>query len=190
MAEPPTVLVVREHDALLATKLHLPRPRPGVVARPRLLARLSEGMRRELVLVSTPAGFGKTTLLAEWVRAGQRPAAWRSLDEADNDPARFWRHVAAGLDSVHPGIAERVRALLGPPPLASFEAPVKALVNELAELAEDVVLVLDDYHVIHSAAVHASVEFLLQHSPPTLRLVLASRADPPYRWLGCGAAGS
>src|SRR5687768_2828283 len=182
MAEPamtaPLTAASQERDPLLATKLHLPRPRPGLVARPRLLARLNEGMGQELVLVCTPAGFGKTTLLAEWVRAGQRPVGWLSLDEADNDPARFWRHVAAALDPVLPGVAERVTALLGSPP-ASFEGPVTALVNELAELAEEVVLVLDDYHLIQAPAVHASVEFLLEHLPPSLRLVLASRADPP-----------
>ena len=104
MAEPamtaPLTAASHERDPLLATKLHLPRPRPGLVARPRLLARLNEGMGQELVLVCTPAGFGKTTLLAEWVRAGQRPVGWLSLDEADNDPARFWRHVAAALDPV------------------------------------------------------------------------------------------
>jgi LuxR family maltose regulon positive regulatory protein len=182
MAEPamtaPLTAASHERDPLLATKLHLPRPRPGLVARPRLLARLNEGMGQELVLVCTPAGFGKTTLLAEWVRAGQRPVGWLSLDEADNDPARFWRHVAAALDPVLPGVAERVTALLGSPP-ASFEGPVTMLVNELAELAEEVVLVLDDYHLIQAPAVHASVEFLLEHLPPSLRLVLASRADPP-----------
>ena len=181
MAEPATTTpaAAPERAALLATKLHLPRPRAGLVARPRLLQRLTEGMGRSLVLVCTPAGFGKTTLLADWVRAGQRPVAWLSLDEAENDPARFWRHVAAALDPVRPGVAERVVALLGPAPLASFEGPVTALVNELAEPAEEVVLVLDDYHLIQAPAVHASVEFLLEHLPSSLRLVLASRADPP-----------
>ncbi|HEX5880357.1 MAG TPA: LuxR C-terminal-related transcriptional regulator [Actinomycetota bacterium] len=192
MAEPattaPLTAVGHERDALLATKLHLPRPRPGLVARPRLLARLNEGVGQELVLVCTPAGFGKTTLLAEWVRAGQRPVAWLSLDEADNDPARFWRHVAAALEPVRPGVAERVTALLGSPP-ASFEGPVTALVNELAELSDDVVLVLDDYHLIQAPAVHVSVEFLLQHLPPSLRLVLASRADPPLSLAGLRGRG-
>ena len=190
MAEPATTTptAAPERDALLATKLHLPRPRPGLVARPRLLQRLTEGMGRELVLVCTPAGFGKTTLLAEWGRAGQRPVGWLSLDEADNDPARFWRHVAAALDPVRPGVAERVAALLGSPP-ASFEGPVTALVNELAGLAEEVVLVLDDYHLIQASAVHASVEFLLQHLPSSLRLVLASRADPPLPLARLRASG-
>jgi LuxR family maltose regulon positive regulatory protein len=182
MAEPAatasSVAAGHERDALLATKLQLPRPRPGLVACPRLLQRLTEGMGRELVLVCTPAGFGKTTLLADWARRDPRPVGWLSLDEADNDPARFWRHVAAALDPVRPGVAERVTALLGSPP-ASFEGPVTALVNELAGLPEEVVLVLDDYHLIQAPAVHASVEFLLEHLPPSLRLVLASRADPP-----------
>jgi LuxR family maltose regulon positive regulatory protein len=181
MAEPATTTPAGgpASTALSATKLHLPRRQPGMVARPRLQARLNEGMGRELVLVCTPAGFGKTTLLGEWARAGQRPVAWVSLDEADNDPARFWRYVAAALDRVRPGVAERVSTLLGPSPVASLAGPVTALVNELAELGEEAVLVLDDYHVIQSPAVHGSVEFLLQHLPPTLRLVLASRADPP-----------
>jgi LuxR family transcriptional regulator, maltose regulon positive regulatory protein len=180
MAEPAgtAAAAAPERDALLATTLHRPRPRAALVARPRLLARLDEGMGRELVLVCTPAGFGKTTLLAEWARAGRRPVAWLSLDEGDNDPARFWRHVAAALDPVRPGVAGRVTDLLGSPP-GSFEAPVTALVNELAELPKAAVLVLDDYHLVQSPAVHASVEFLLEHLPPSLRLVLASRADPP-----------
>jgi hypothetical protein len=148
MAEPvttaPSLAAAHERHALLATKLHIPRPRPGLVPRPRLLARLGEGMRRELVLVCTPAGFGKTTLLADWAHAGPRPVAWLSLDEADNDPARFWRHVAAALDTVRPGVAQRVAALLGGQP-ALFEAMVATLVNELAAGPEELVLVLDDH---------------------------------------------
>ena len=109
MAEPattmPSTAAGHEGHVLLATKLHIPRPRPGLVARPRLLDRLGEGVSRQLVLVCTPAGFGKTTLLADWARAGRRPVAWLSLDAGDNDPARFWRHVAAALDTVRPGVA-------------------------------------------------------------------------------------
>jgi ATP/maltotriose-dependent transcriptional regulator MalT len=164
---------------LLATKLHVPRSRPGLVARPRLLARLAEGMERDLVLLCTPAGFGKTSLMAEWARAAQRPVVWLSLDDGDNDPARFWRHIAAALDPVHPGIAGRVAALLPGLPPASLEAVVTTVVNELAEVADEVVLVLDDYHLVHAQLVHASLGFLLEHLPESLRLVLASRADPP-----------
>jgi LuxR family transcriptional regulator, maltose regulon positive regulatory protein len=174
MAEPATTMrsigVGYERDALLATKLHIPRPRAGLVARPRLVERLDEGMARELVLVCTPAGFGKTTLLADWVRGGQRPVAWLSLDEGDNDPVRFWRHVAAALDTVRPGVAERVVPLLGSLQSASLDAVVATLVNKLAGMAEGVVLVVDDYHLIEAQSVHASLEYLLEHLPSSLRL--------------------
>jgi len=184
MAEPPAAtplgVAAPEQDALLATKLHVPRPQPGFVPRPRLVQALDEGLARGLVLVCAPAGSGKTALLADWARRGQRPLAWLSLDAADNDPARFWRHAAAALDRVRPGIAERVGPLLGPPAPSSFEGLVTALINELAAQPGDgEVLVLDDYHLIDSQPVHRSLMFLLEHLPPGLRLVLASRADPP-----------
>ena len=165
----------------MATKLYVPRRQPGFVPRPRLVDRLDEGLGRGLILVSAPPGFGKTVLLADWVRRGQRSMAWLSLDAGDNDPARFWRHAAAAVDEVRPGIAERIDPLLGPPPPPSFEGLVSALINELAAQgdARDVILVLDDYHLIDAQAVHASLTFLLEHRPPALHVVLASRADPP-----------
>jgi LuxR family maltose regulon positive regulatory protein len=168
-------------DALLATKLHVPRTRPGFVVRHRLVDRLAQAHEGELTLVCAPAGFGKTALLADWARRDRRPVAWLSLDDADNDPARFWRHAAAALDRVRPGVADRVAALLqgGGLQPASFEAVVTTLVNELAGVADEVVLVLDDYHLIQAPQVHQSVEFLLEHLPACLRLVLTSRADPP-----------
>jgi LuxR family transcriptional regulator, maltose regulon positive regulatory protein len=178
-ATPPSTAAGPERDVLLATKLHVPRILPGFVVRPRLLERLAEGIGRGLVLVCTPAGFGKTTLLADWARGGQRPVAWLSLDDADNDPARFWRHVAAALDRVCPGVAGRVAGLLGPPPPRSFEGLVTTLLNELAGVAEEVVLVVDDYHLIQAPPVHQSLGFLLQHLPGSLRLVVATRADAP-----------
>ena len=185
MTEPPLAarlgIAAAERDVLLATKLHAPGPRPGFVPRPRLADRLDEGLGRGLVLVCAPAGSGKTALLSGWARCGQRPAAWLSLDAGDNDPARFWRHAVAALDRVCPGIAERVGPLLGPPPPPSFEGLVTALINELAAQpgAGEVALVLDDYHLIDSQPVHASLAFLLEHRPPGLHPVLASRADPP-----------
>ena len=104
MAEPsvgaPAVVAVSERDVLLATKLHVPRPQPGFVSRPRLAAALDEGLARQLVLVCAPAGSGKTVLLADWAGRDGRLVAWLSLDAADNDPARFWRHVVAALDRV------------------------------------------------------------------------------------------
>ena len=185
MAEPsvgaPAVVAVSERDVLLATKLHVPRPQPGFVPRPRLAAALDEGLARQLVLVCAPAGSGKTVLLADWAGRDGRLVAWLSLDAADNDPARFWRHAVAALDRVRPGIAERAGSLLGPPPPPSFEGLVTALVNELAAQPgeDEVLLVVDDYHLIEAQPVHASLEFLVKHLPPGLDLVVASRADPP-----------
>jgi len=176
---PPPADAAAEPDVLLATKLHVPQPRPGFLPRPRLLERLTQGTALELVLVCTPAGFGKTALLGDWARRSQRPVAWLSLDPGDNDPARFWRHAAAALDRVRPGIAERLAGLLGPPAPPSFEGLVTALINELAAQPDQVLLVLDDYHLVDAQPVHASLAFLVEHLPPGLRLLLASRTDPP-----------
>jgi LuxR family transcriptional regulator, maltose regulon positive regulatory protein len=168
-----------DRDVLLATKLYVPAPSPGFVARPRLAGALDEGLARGLVVVCAPAGAGKTALLADWARRGQRPVAWLSLDAGDNDPARFWRHVVAALDRVCPGIAERLAPLLGPPAPPSFDGLVTALVNELTSQPGEAVLVLDDYHLIDAQMVHDSLVFLLEHLPPGLHLALASRSDPP-----------
>jgi len=184
MAERPTTSLEQASagrlDGLLATKLYLPHPPPGFVARPRLLKGLDEGLARGLVLVCAPAGFGKTSLLADWARRGRRPVAWLSLDQGDNDPARFWRHVIAALDRQRPGIAEQIAPLLHQPP-PSFDGLVTALINQLAAQpgADRAVLVLDDYHLIEMQAVHASLAFLLEHRPAGLQLLLTSRADPP-----------
>ena len=170
-----------ERDVLLATKLHVPRLQPGFVPRPRLVDALDKGLARRLILVCAPAGFGKTALLADWARRGNRPVAWLSLDAGDNDPARFWRHAVAALDRVRPGIGQRAGPLLGPPAPSSSEGLVTALINELADQPGDggVLLVLDDYHLIDARQVHESLLFLLEHLPPGLHLVLASRSDPP-----------
>jgi len=173
-----------ERDVLLATKLNVPGLRPDLVPRPRLAQRLDEGRGRGLVLACAPAGYGKTVLLAEWIRRGRHRVAWLSLDAGDNDPARFWRHAVAALDRARPGISERMGPLLGPPPPLSFEPLVTALINEVADQPdvdadEALLLVLDDYHVISSPLVHESLGFLLEHRPPGLQLALTSRSDPP-----------
>ena len=167
-----------QRDVLLATKLRVPASRPDLVPRPRLTARLDEGLSRGLILVCAPAGYGKTVLLADWAQRSRHPVAWLSLDAGDNDPARFWRHTVAALDPDCSGIGERVAPLLGPPAPSSFQGLVTALINELA--AEEVrLLVLDDYHVIGSRQVHESLAFLVEHRPAGLCVVLASRNDPP-----------
>ena len=170
-----------ERDVLLATKLQVPRSRPGLVTRRRLADQLEDGLNRGLVLVAAPAGYGKSVLLSEWVRDMTQPVAWLSLDGGDNDPVRFWRHVLAALDVVRPGLAERLGPLAGPPAPLAYDALVSALINDVVADPglPDVLLVLDDYHLISSDALQASVRFLLDHRPPQLRVVLASRSDPP-----------
>jgi LuxR family transcriptional regulator, maltose regulon positive regulatory protein len=166
---------------LLATKLHVPRPQPGFVPRPRLMQTLSQGLARGRVLICAPAGFGKTSLLADWARSGGRPVAWLGLDAGDNDPARFWRYVVAALDQAQPGIAERLGPLLGSPAPRSFGGLVTALINEFAAAPgrDEVLLVLDDYHLVEAGQVHESVSFLMENLPPGLQLVVSGRADPP-----------
>ena len=164
-------------ELLLATKIRVPAPRPGWVSRPRLVERLLASTC-ELVLVCGPAGFGKSSLLADWVRRDERAVGWLSLDEGDNDPVRFWRHVAAALDRARAGLGASAGAVVGPG-RAALDAAATALVNEFAEASDQVVLVVDDYHLVEAPEVHRSLEFLLEHLPPALRLVVASRADPP-----------
>jgi LuxR family maltose regulon positive regulatory protein len=163
----------------VATKLHLPRLQLGFVPRRRLLDRLEAAPAGQLVLVCAAAGFGKTALLGDWAGQRRRAVGWLSLDEGDNDPSRFWRHVVVALDRVRPGVAGEVAPLLGPPAPPSFEGLVSALINELAAQPDRVVLVLDDYHLIQAHQVHGALEFLLEHLPPGLQLVVASRTDPP-----------
>ena len=185
MADPPAAalagVAMSGPGVLLATKLHMSRPPPGFVPRQRLVEALGDGLVRGRVLVSAPAGFGKTALLADWARGGGRPVAWLGMDDGDSDPARFWRYAVAALDRARPGLAGRVSPLLGPPPPRSFEGLVTVLINELAADPgpDEVLLVLDDYHLIDSEPVHESVAFLLENLPPGLRIVVSGRADPP-----------
>jgi LuxR family transcriptional regulator, maltose regulon positive regulatory protein len=170
--------------ALLETKLYVPWPRRGLVPRRRLCERLDLGTVSKLTLVSAPAGFGKTTLLTEWLAAGPaaaaggRLAAWLSLDRGDNDPASFWAYVIAALRTVASGAGEDALALLRAPRSPPVEAVLTVLLNDLAAVAGDIVLVLDDYHVIDAPAVQDGMAFLLDHVPPGLHVVIASRADP------------
>ena len=180
---------------LLETKLFVPRSRRGLVPRPRLSERLDRGTASTLTLVSAPAGFGKTTLLTEWLAAGpaapadERLGAWLSLDRADNDPVSFWIYVIAALRMVASGVGESALALLQVPQPPPIEAVLTALLNDLGAAAGDIVLVLDDYHVIDASDVQDGMAFLLGHLPPQLHVVIASRADPALplaRWRARG----
>src|SRR3954453_13130181 len=159
--------MAQEETPLLPTKLHEHRRRRGLVHRPRLMVRAVGRDQPAVTVVLAPAGFGKSTLLTEWFAGGDpgdAALAWLSLDSADNDPALFWSYVIAALRTVAPGVGETALALLGSDP-SGLEPVVATLVNDLDELPVDVVLVLDDYHVIESKAVHDSVAFLLEHLP-------------------------
>ena len=165
---------------LLETKLHIPRPRPGVVHRHRLSEQLDRGALRRLILVSAPAGFGKTTALSEWL--AQAPpdaprAAWLGLDERDNDPTVFWSYVVAALQTVADGVGDTALSLLEAPGAPS-EAVLATLINDLDTLSHDVLLVLDDFHLIEDRGVREGVAFLIEHLPAQVHLVIASRADP------------
>jgi LuxR family maltose regulon positive regulatory protein len=166
---------------LLTTKLYFPPLRKKLVHRPRLLERLNRGLERRLTLVCAPAGFGKTTLIAEWVRGIKRPVAWRSLYTSDDDVERFWCYFAAALQTVESeaGDAKPItpdgnrRQPLAP------DTYVTALINEIAYLSTCVIVVLDDYHTIGDRAIHEGLGFLLEHQPAQMHLVIATREDPP-----------
>jgi len=163
---------------LLTTKLYVPPARSEWVPRPRLIERLDAGLHRKLTLVSAPAGFGKTTLLSEWVAGCGWPIAWLSLDEGDNDPARFLAYLVAALQTVKVDIGAGLVAALHSPKPPSMEAVLTALINEITALSLPFALVLDDYHLISTPAVQAGLTFLLDHLPPQMHLCIAARADP------------
>ncbi|MBN1318795.1 MAG: hypothetical protein JXA42_25165, partial [Anaerolineales bacterium] len=154
---------------LLRTKLYVPPLRPEIIPRPRLVQRLNANLHRKLTLVSAPPGFGKTTLLSDWVHSRNFPIAWLSLDKSDNDPHLFWSYLVAALQTIHPDIGDPFLAALQTtrmqaPPIQTLLA---GLINELSELDRlPFALVLDDYHSIASQAVHDNLIFLLDHWPP------------------------
>jgi LuxR family maltose regulon positive regulatory protein len=163
---------------LLATKLYISPVPPKVVRRPRLLERLNQGLHHKLTLVSAPAGFGKTTLVSDWVASCERPVAWLSLDEGDNDPVRFLSYFIAALRTVAPNIGDGVLGVLQTPQPPPIEAILTALLNEIASVPDNFVLVLDDYHLIDAKPVGNALTFLVEHLPPQMHLVIATREDP------------
>ena len=165
---------------LLATKLHVPRPRTQLVPRAHLIERLQRGAERTLTLISAPAGFGKTTLLAQWLVESDMPVAWLSLEAEDNDPARFLSYLIAALQMLDAQIGITALAMLHTPQPAPPETVLAVLANDLVSRgAADFALVLDDYHVITTESIQRGMTFLLEHLPPQMHLILATRADPP-----------
>jgi LuxR family maltose regulon positive regulatory protein len=176
----------------MATKLYVPKLRRGLVARPRLLERMGNGAEARLTLVSAPAGFGKTTVLAAWLyeaSAEGRCVAWLSLDAADNEPASFWTYVVTALQGAVPGVGASALELLASSP-APTELVLTTLLNELSAAPDEVWLVLDDYHLVDNHEVNEGLAFLLEHLPSQVHVAVSTRADPICRWLGGGCAAS
>ena len=165
---------------ILATKLYIPQLRPNAVSRPRLTERLNEGLHhnRKLTLIAAPAGFGKTSLLSEWVAGCDRKAAWLSLDQADSDPIRFLTYFVAALQKIAPNIGEGVQRVLQSLQPSPIETMLTTLLNEITTFSDNFVLVLDDYHLIEAKAVDDTLSFLLEHLPSQMHLVIATREDP------------
>jgi LuxR family maltose regulon positive regulatory protein len=181
--------------SVLTTKLYVPPIRSELVPRPRLIEQLDDGLGRKLTLISAPAGFGKTTLLSEWIQAmgkasspiaamGEAPlpiaVAWISLDESDNDLVQFFSYVIAALGQIDAHLGQSCQAKLQASQPLAVKPFITSLINEIAASDTQLVLVLDDYHAITLPAIHEAMTFLLDHMPPQLHLVIASRADPPY----------
>jgi LuxR family maltose regulon positive regulatory protein len=171
---------------LLTTKLYIPPPRPNLVPRPRLVARMDEGLRadRKLTLIAAPAGFGKTTLATEWLYSTGKAVsscsvAWLSLDEGDNDPTRFFTYLIAALRQLDASVGQATQSLLGSPQMPPTESLVTTLVNDITAIPGHFVLVLDDYQMIHNPLIHDALAFLLDHQPPQMHLLIATRTDPP-----------
>ncbi len=191
--EPPTIDAAHDgnfsthihHQFFLETKLHIPYTNTPFVPRPRLLERLHEGTSRKLTLLTAPSGFGKTALLSSWLHHVERPTAWVSLDERDNDVVRFLTYVIAALENAHVPVGDSTLTLLQSPQSPPLELILTTLLYEIAAAPSPLTLVLDDYHVITSQEVHDVLLFLFEHLPLHMHCVVASRSDLPLplsRW--------
>ena len=166
-------------DSIIQTKLHLPYTRPKLVPRPRLQEQITQGLRGPLTLVTAPAGFGKTTLIASCIKDCGMTAAWLSLDKNDNQTERFLRYLIAALQSADNTIGRRATQMLANFQQFSAEAILTSLINDLDSTKNQLILVLDDYQFLSNATIHSGVTFILEHCPRTFHLVIASRSDPP-----------
>ncbi len=167
-------------SSLLKTKLFIPRQRAEVVPRPRLVGLLNQGLAsgHRLLMISTPAGYGKSTLISAWLDGIENKSAWLSLDQEDNDPLRFWTYLVAAIRSADDSLCREVADILAGDQPPAFHRIATMVLNDLASIEDDIVVVLDDYHLIFSQDVHDGVSFLLDRTPPSLHLVIATRVDP------------
>ena len=164
---------------LLGTKLFIPRPLKNLVSRSHLVERLNAGLDRKLTLIAAPAGFGKTTLLSEWIPQSPRCVTWLSLDEADNDSTRFWAYFITSLQGLRPQLGESVLALLQSLQASPIPSILTALINDVSAFPDAFAIVLDDYHVIELQPIHEALTFLIAHMPDNMHLIITTRIDPP-----------
>ncbi|MEO8608621.1 MAG: LuxR C-terminal-related transcriptional regulator [Chloroflexota bacterium] len=179
--------MVEQYPSLLVTKLYIPRLRPSNISRGHLLALLDAGLERKLTLIAAAAGFGKTTLVAQWCSKIQDDVCWLSLDSDDNDPTRFLSYLIAALQTRRPHIAEALLAALQSPQPPPLDHALPVLLNQIAPSQAALVLVLDDYHVIENRVIHTALTFLLDHLPPQVHILLLTRTDPPLQLAGLRA---
>jgi len=166
---------------LLQTKLYIPHSQPNLISRPRLIKHLEDGLSRKLTLVSSPAGFGKTTLLSEWIHKCGQPVAWITLDQGDNDPSRFLKYfITAALQKNEAEIGEEIFSALQSSQPPKSDILLTGLLNEITEMTQPIVIVLDDYHVITEPTIQEMLTFIVENQPPQMHLVISSRADPPW----------
>lgn len=176
-------------ELLLRTKLAIPQRRACLIERPRLMERLAAAPPGGVLLVSAPAGFGKTTLIADWTAVNRSPLAWFSLDEADNQPRLFWRYVVAALRTANAPIRAEIDQYLGAGAAPNWDSLVAMLLNDVSQCVEPVALVFDDYHLIHNEAIHHSLSYMLHRQPPQLQVIFLTRADPPLALARLRVAG-
>jgi LuxR family maltose regulon positive regulatory protein len=177
-----TTMVVMT-QSLISTKIHAPRLRPGLVSRPHLIERLKAGLQCPLTLISAPAGYGKTTLIAVLANYADLPVAWLSLDEGDNDPVRFWTHFISSLQTKLPQLGNTVVQTLKSLEVPDVQSCLTQLINEIVSSEPSIqpcILILDDYHLIEEKTIHKDLSFIIEHLPWQLRIVISTRADPPF----------
>ncbi len=168
-------------NSILATKLFAPRQRPKSVPRPQLIQRLDEALYGRLTLISAPAGFGKTTLASQWIMESAYRHAWLSLDKSDSDPSRFLIYIISAFETLIPNIGSGLVDRFQSPQPPSYETILTALINNiLVSINDPFIFVLDDYHVLDSSTIDEMIEFLLEHQPPQMHLVITTREDPSF----------
>jgi LuxR family maltose regulon positive regulatory protein len=167
-------------EPLLNTKLHPPILPPNLIPRSRLINQLEEGSSRKLTLISAPAGYGKTILVCGWIAAYNRLVAWLSLDKVENDPIRFWWYFISAFRTLQPAFGKTELEVLGEPQHAPISNILTVLINEISSLTKNLLIVVDDYHLIETSEIHTAFGFLLQHQPSNLHLIITTRFDPPW----------